>query len=71
MWRKILVVLLACVWGQAQPAAGKRPFTVEQMLRLARISEPVLSPDGLTVAFTVQTIDVEANSKPPIHQRSL
>jgi dipeptidyl aminopeptidase/acylaminoacyl peptidase len=34
------------------------------MLRLARISEPALSPDGQQVAFTVQTIDVESNTKP-------
>lgn len=44
--------------------AQKQPFTVEAMLRLSRISEPQLSPDGKTVAFTVQTVDVDKNSKP-------
>ncbi|HSP70695.1 MAG TPA: hypothetical protein VLN48_23370, partial [Bryobacteraceae bacterium] len=34
------------------------------MLKLARIGEPVLSPDGNQVAFTVQTVDLEKNSKP-------
>lgn len=34
------------------------------MLKLARISEPALSPDGTQVAFTVQTIDVPNNTKP-------
>jgi dipeptidyl aminopeptidase/acylaminoacyl peptidase len=34
------------------------------MLKLARIGEPVLSPDGMQVAFTVQTVDLEKNSKP-------
>lgn len=33
-------------------------------MRLARISEPALSPDGTTVAFTVQRIDVAGNTKP-------
>jgi dipeptidyl aminopeptidase/acylaminoacyl peptidase len=43
---------------------GQQPFDVAAMLRLARISEPVLSPDGKTVAFTVQTVDLEQNTKP-------
>ncbi len=34
------------------------------MLKLSRISEPALSPDGTQVAFTVQTIDVPNNTKP-------
>ena len=33
-------------------------------MRLARISEPQLSPDGKLVVFTVQTIDVDKNAKP-------
>ncbi len=44
--------------------AQKQPFGVETMLKIARISEPVLSPDGTTVAFTVQTVDLEKNTKP-------
>ena len=34
------------------------------MLRLARINEPVLSPDGTQVVFTVQTVDLDKNAKP-------
>jgi dipeptidyl aminopeptidase/acylaminoacyl peptidase len=34
------------------------------MLKLARISEPVLSPDGAQVAFTVQKVDLDKNTKP-------
>ena len=34
------------------------------MLKLARISEPVLSPDGTQVAFTVQKVDLDKNAKP-------
>ena len=34
------------------------------MLKLARVSEHQLSPDGKAVVFTVQRIDVEANTKP-------
>jgi Tol biopolymer transport system component len=46
----------------AQPA--KKPFDAAAMMRLARISEPQLSPDGKLVAFTVEHPDVQANTKP-------
>jgi dipeptidyl aminopeptidase/acylaminoacyl peptidase len=44
--------------------AQKRPFDVNALLELKRISDPQISPDGRWVAFTVQTIDVAANRKP-------
>ncbi len=37
---------------------------METMLQLQRISEPRLSPNGELVAFTVQTVDLDKNSKP-------
>jgi len=40
-------------------AAQKAPFDVQALLKIARISEPQLSPDGKTVAFTVQTVDLD------------
>src|SRR5262245_43635578 len=45
-------------------AAQKRPFDVQAMMRLARVIDPQISPDGSTVAYTVQTIDLETNKKP-------
>ena len=44
--------------------AQKRPFDVDALLRMKRIAEPQLSPDGKWVAFTVMTVDVTANTKP-------
>jgi len=44
--------------------AQKQPLTVETMLRIARIGEPALSPNGRMVAFTVTTPDVTQNTKP-------
>ncbi|HTS77663.1 MAG TPA: S9 family peptidase [Bryobacteraceae bacterium] len=44
--------------------AQKPTFDVQMMMRLSRISEPVLSPDGRSVAFTVQTVDLDQNTKP-------
>ena len=45
-------------------SAQKQPFDVQALLKIARISEPQLSPDGKTVAFTVQTVDLDQNTKP-------
>jgi dipeptidyl aminopeptidase/acylaminoacyl peptidase len=44
--------------------AQKQPFDAETLLRISRISQPALSPNGRQVAFTVQTIDVQKNNKP-------
>src|SRR6266545_7411805 len=44
--------------------AQKPPFDVDSLLKLARISDPQVSPDGRTVAFTVQTIDTPNNKRP-------
>ena len=53
-------VLLTAVslWAQ------KLPFDARSMLKIQRIAEPQLSPDGKMVAFTVQTVDVDENTKP-------
>jgi dipeptidyl aminopeptidase/acylaminoacyl peptidase len=44
--------------------AQKAPFDFDAMMKLARISEHHLAPDGSMVAFTVQRIDMEKNEKP-------
>jgi dipeptidyl aminopeptidase/acylaminoacyl peptidase len=44
--------------------AQKQPFDVKAMLSLNRINDPALSPDGRSVAFTVQTVDLDKNTKP-------
>ena len=48
----------------AGAALGADPFTFDTMLRVARISDPQLSPDGRTVAFVVERADLEANTRP-------
>ena len=42
-------------------AQQKHPFTVQELVRLKRISEPTLAPDGRTVVFTLRETDMEAN----------
>jgi len=47
-----------------QALAQKKPFDVQALMQISRISEPQVSPDGKWVAFTVQTIDLDKNTKP-------
>src|SRR5579864_7688888 len=63
MRRIVLAFLCAAVCLPAL-VAQKQPFTVDTMMKLARIGEPVLSPDGTQVAFSVQTVDLDKNTKP-------
>src|SRR6202167_6238592 len=58
--RPCLVVFLLA----ASLAAQKQPFDVQTLLKIERIQEPRLSPDGKTVAFTVQTVDLARNTTP-------
>jgi dipeptidyl aminopeptidase/acylaminoacyl peptidase len=61
MLRRSLLLLLA---SAALLLAQKRPFDVNALLELKRVSDPQLSPDGRWVAFTVQAVDVAANRRP-------
>jgi dipeptidyl aminopeptidase/acylaminoacyl peptidase len=58
--RRIVFLLASCAMAFAQ----KRPFDVNALLELKRIGDPQISPDGKLVAFSVQAVDVGANTKP-------
>lgn len=42
-------------------AAADRAFTARDLVGLDRVSEPQLAPDGHSLAFTVRSVDVDAN----------
>ena len=46
-------------------AQAKHPFTFEDMMKLKRVGEPEISPDGKWVIFSVVDVDLEANTKTP------
>jgi len=54
LWRIILLV---------SHAACAANLDVETLMRIQRISDPQLSPDGKTVAFSAQRVDLAANKK--------
>ena len=53
-----LVVLAVLAAGAPAQAKG---LTIDDMLAMRRVSEPVVSPDGKQLAFSVRDTDVEAN----------
>ncbi len=55
--------VLAC----ALPAftQAKHPFTFDDMMKLKRVGDPQVSPDGKWVIFSVVDVDLTANTKTP------
>ena len=60
MLHRACILLFLCFNVFAQ----KQAFDVRALLKIGRISEPQVSPDGKLVAFTVQTVDLDQNTKP-------
>jgi dipeptidyl aminopeptidase/acylaminoacyl peptidase len=60
--RRILIVLALFIPAFAQT---KHPFTFEDMMALKRVGEPIVSPDGKWVVFSVVDVDLAANKKTP------
>jgi dipeptidyl aminopeptidase/acylaminoacyl peptidase len=46
-------------------AQAKHPFTFEDMMKLKRVGEPEVSPDGKWVIFSVVDVNLEANTTTP------
>ena len=62
--RRLAFLLILCLTLPAFPQA-KRPFTFEDMMKLKRVGEPVPSPDGKWVVFSVVDVDLATNKKTP------
>lgn len=58
---RILLMAVAVLLAIAGTASAKRPMTFEDLEKVARISDPQVSPDGSWVAYVQTTVDVEAN----------
>src|SRR6202165_5174841 len=54
-------LLLGAGLAVSAQEAAKHPITFDDMIKLHRVSEPQVSPDGKWVAYTVATPDMEAN----------
>jgi dipeptidyl aminopeptidase/acylaminoacyl peptidase len=59
--RALGAAALVLALAHAAGAADRRPFTPDDLVRLKRISDPQVSPDGRRVAFVRRETDMAAN----------
>ena len=57
-------VAAICVALIALPsdARAARPFTLDDLLAMRRVSDPQISPDGRQVAYVLTTVEMEKNA---------
>jgi dipeptidyl aminopeptidase/acylaminoacyl peptidase len=65
MRRCFLAFLALIAFTLSAFAQVKHPFTFEDMMKLKRVGEPEVSPDGKWVIFSVVDVNLEANTKTP------
>src|SRR5580692_8750796 len=65
MRRIFLAFLVLVAFAFPAVAQAKHPFAFEDMMKLKRVGEPAVSPDGKWVIFSVVDVDLEANTKTP------
>src|ERR1700720_640376 len=63
--RRLFLALLVLAFTLPSLAQAKHPFTFEDMMKLKRVGEPEVSPDGKWVIFSVVDVDLDANKKTP------
>ena len=54
-------LILACGFTMDAQEAAKHPITFDDMIKMHRVAEPQISPDGKWVVYTVMTPDMDAN----------
>src|SRR6202789_1461322 len=65
MRRIFLAFLVLFTFTFPLAAQAKHPFTFEDMMKLKRVGDPQVSPDGKWVIFSVVDVDLAANTKTP------
>ncbi|MGB7922067.1 MAG: S9 family peptidase [Pyrinomonadaceae bacterium] len=66
MKRLATIVAVAAVLGLASVATAQqtaRPFTINDLINVRRVSDPQVSPDGRTIAYTIADTDKAANKR--------
>src|SRR5579862_7692775 len=65
MRRLIFLLLAVSAFSFSASGQAKHPFTFEDMMKLKRVGEPEVSPDGKWVIFSVVEVNLAANTKTP------
>jgi dipeptidyl aminopeptidase/acylaminoacyl peptidase len=63
--RRLLLFFFVFAFTPATFSQAKHPFTFEDMMKLKRVGDPQVSPDGKWVIFSVVDVDLAANTKTP------
>jgi dipeptidyl aminopeptidase/acylaminoacyl peptidase len=63
--RRLFLSLLVLGFTLPALAQAKHPFTFDDMMKLKRVGDPQVSPDGKWVIFSVVDVDLAANTKTP------
>jgi dipeptidyl aminopeptidase/acylaminoacyl peptidase len=63
--RRLVILIFTILYIVPMFGQSKHPFTFEDMMALKRVGEPVPSPDGKWVLFSVVDVDLAANKKTP------
>ncbi len=63
--RRFFLSLLVLALTLPAFTQAKHPFTFDDMMKLKRVGDPQVSPDGKWVIFSVVDVDLEANTKTP------
>jgi dipeptidyl aminopeptidase/acylaminoacyl peptidase len=58
-----VALLAALMPAPMSVAQSKRPMTFEDMMKMKRLGETAVSPDGAWLAYSVTTVNLEQNSK--------
>jgi dipeptidyl aminopeptidase/acylaminoacyl peptidase len=59
--KSLLVVCLILLIASTSFSQEKRNFTIEELFKYTRVSDPQISPDGKWIAYVVNIIDKEKN----------
>ncbi len=61
--KRFIVAISMLVLGLASMAVAQqnRPFTIEELLKVRRVADPQVAPDGKSVAFTIGDVNFDGN----------
>jgi dipeptidyl aminopeptidase/acylaminoacyl peptidase len=63
--RNLLFAFAIVGFASLMAAQAKHPFTFDDMMKLKRVGDPQVSPDGKWVIFSVVDVDLATNTKTP------
>ena len=59
--RSLLLIATLCLGGTALAQEPNQPFPANDLVRLARVSDPQVTPDGKRLVYVRRDTDIEAN----------